>query len=121
MLTRISLVLAFALTFTFAVFPSVGRAQQENDDPNWRERELERRLKETEKLQKQLDRLNEELEENRREAEKNNRLLEKALGRSRSSLNSRFLNIYDYGPIHWYRGLTYGRKSGQGKGYMHLL
>jgi hypothetical protein len=109
----------------FAFFLSLGsqssvQAQQENDDPNWRERRLEKRKKETEELRK-------ELEESKRKLEE----LEKFQLRSKSQFleiydyrpslmqylhiynngpspisNSRFLEIYDYGPSPMRRRLT---------------
>jgi hypothetical protein len=110
MQTKTSLVIAFALIFTFTVFPSVSRAQQENDDPNWRERELQRRLEETKKLQKEVERLNQRLDE----ATKKSREMEMKLERlDRPSFfpKSRFLDIYDYGPTYRNPALTYREKQ----------
>ena len=62
------------------------RAQQDNDDPNWRERKVEKFKKEMEELRKQL-------EEDERKLEKI-----RADFPNPRFLNSRFLDIYDYGP-----------------------
>jgi hypothetical protein len=72
---------------------STVQAQQENDDPNWRERKAER-------LKKEIEDLRKELEESQRKFEK----MRLQFLNSRFP-NSRFLNIYDYGPIPRNRGL----------------
>jgi hypothetical protein len=109
MRTKTSLTLAFAFTFSFPIFSPVCRAQQENDDPNWRERDLERRLAETKKLQKELDRLKQQLEEDKKRWDKQRESLFERLNRPGFLQKSRFLDIYDYGPIYWHRGLIFGK------------
>ncbi|HEV2949387.1 MAG TPA: hypothetical protein VGX70_18575 [Gemmataceae bacterium] len=109
MQTITSLVIAFALTFTFAVFPSVSRAQQEHDDPNWRERDLERRLEETKKLQKELDRLKQAVEDDKKKLEEARKRLHKRVMELEMKQRNRFLDIYDYGPTYRNPGLTITR------------
>ena len=103
-----------------ASFMTVGssiQAQQENDDPNWRERKFEERRKETEKLMKEFEETQRELEKLRLELPhlrfmdrydygptiSNWQFLDMYHGPSPIS-NSRFLDIYDYGPIPQKRG-----------------
>lgn len=91
----------FALFFPFCL-PSSIQAQQENDDPNWRERRME-------KIQKEIDKLREQHEENKRFLEKMRSEMEeyqrRFLNGPRPNTNSRFLDIYDYGPIPKKHGL----------------
>lgn len=100
MKTRTWLMLAFALAFFWLVFSPIRvRAQQEPDDPNWRERGFER----VRKFQDELEKLRNEMEENRREFERMQNDLERAIQKlsNRPSLNpkSRFLDIHDYGQV----------------------
>ena len=104
--TKASFNMGFALTFSLTILSQVSHAQQENDDPNWRERDLERRLEETKRLQKELERLEEQIAETRRETEKRKLELLRSLNRPNSPQKSRFLDIYEYGPIYRNPGLT---------------
>jgi hypothetical protein len=70
-------------------------AQQENDDPNWRERKLERLKKEIEELTKKFE-----------EAERKLEKLAPSHHGTSPILNPRFLEIYDYGPSPMRRRLT---------------
>jgi peptidoglycan hydrolase CwlO-like protein len=95
----------------FAFFLSVGsrsiiQAQQENDDPNWRERKLEELKKETERLTNEFKKAEREFEEIRRGSQERNRKLLGIYEKEPSTIpNSRFMDIYDYGPISNKRGL----------------
>ena len=94
------------------------QAQQENDDPNWRERKLEERRKETEKLMKEFEETQRELEKLRLELPhsrftdrydygptiSNSQFLDMYHHGPSPISNSRFLDIYDYGPIPQKRG-----------------
>src|SRR5437588_9971910 len=80
--------LFFAFSLLFCSGSSI-RAQEEKDDPNWRERKLERLKKEMEELRKQLE-----------EAEKELEKISAEFPNPHAIWNSRFLDIYDYGPIH---------------------
>src|SRR5438552_4102826 len=82
------------------------RAQQEDDDPNWRERTLEqfeRTLEQFKKAQMEIEKLQKENEENRRESQPMRIEIERAILRSTNRPGSipkpRFLDIYDYGPL----------------------
>jgi hypothetical protein len=74
--------LFFAFSLSLCSQSSI-QAQQENDDPNWRERKLEG--------------LKKELEELKKEAEKQRKEIEELLRIGNGFPNSRFLDIYDYG------------------------
>jgi hypothetical protein len=75
--------------------------QQENDDPNWRERSAEELIKRIEKLNKEVEKLNNEFEKLKRNQapwdpwQEN---LRRILDRPSSTPKSRFFDIYDYGP-----------------------
>jgi uncharacterized protein with von Willebrand factor type A (vWA) domain len=76
------------------------RAQQADDDPNWREREIERLLEESQKLHERLEALNKEFEAlkgqlERRRNKSFGQLLNQALQNTRRSI---WLNREDYGP-----------------------
>jgi uncharacterized protein with von Willebrand factor type A (vWA) domain len=80
------------------------RAQQVEDDPNWRERRLERMKKEVLELEKKLEVLNKEFEELREKLEMQRN---ESLGSWGPLLNqglqnkprSRWLDRWDYGPM----------------------
>ncbi len=97
--------LAFLFPFSF---PAGIQGQQENED-------LNRRKKETEELIKRLKKARKEIEE------ENKRILE-ILEKMNSLINvpkpnpkSRFLDIYDYGPISEKHGLLQSRHINKSK------
>lgn len=85
MKTSLSVIVIFlTLSCSFCV-PSSVSGQQENDDPNWRERRVEELIKRFENLNK--------------EVEKREEMLRRSLERRNPTPKSRFFDIYDYGPL----------------------
>jgi hypothetical protein len=107
MKTKSHVIMLLTLSFSLSLFSAITiRAQQEDDDPNWRERTLEkfeRTLEQLKKAQMEIEKLKKENEENRRESQRMRMELERAILRSSnrpgSVPKSRFLDIYDYRPI----------------------
>ena len=85
----------FPLLLVFAVLPldlrSV-RAQQPDDDPNWRERQLEKLQKEFQELEKRAETLRKQFEALERE-------LEISMNKLPMTRRSRWLDRWDYRPM----------------------
>src|SRR6266566_311969 len=99
MKTSACVILALCVGFQFTFFSPAVRAQQEDDDPNWRERSLERSLERLNKLNNDMEKLLKDIEENERERQRQrNELFQRLLKRPGSDTKSRLLDMYDYGP-----------------------
>jgi long-subunit acyl-CoA synthetase (AMP-forming) len=97
------------LFLSFAFFlrsPSSVRAQQEDDDPNWRQRrqeEFNKRVQELIKAQKEIERLRNEIDELKKRRTKNiEQLLELQKELDPFDWSPRSLNLYEYPPGHPY-------------------